>query len=154
MPNGELFRPSTTFGPIKDLDFFVSFSSAASMFGNAGQSNYAAANSVVDGFLRGQPNAFSVVLPGISDLGCFARIRENSPVHATFLSWSMTSHRKHPFVPQVPFTAYGMDSLCKHELTRRRVSQRQLLHCHGMFRLEILTFYTFLTTYALPCFPI
>jgi len=86
--------------PIKDLDFFVSFSSAASMLGNPGQSNYAAANSVVDGFLRGQPNAFSIVLPGISDLGYFARIRENSPAHTTFLSWSMTSHRTHPLVPQ------------------------------------------------------
>ena len=88
--------------PIKDLDFFISFSSAASMLGNAGQSNYAAANSVVDGFLRKHSNAFSVVLPGISDLGYFARIRESSMAHTVLLSWSMTSSGKHPSVSQSP----------------------------------------------------
>jgi len=90
--------------PIKDLDFFIiSFSSAASMLGNAGQSNYAAANSVVDGFLRKFSNAFSVVLPGISDLGYFAKIRESSTAHTILLSWSMTSGGTHPFASQNPF---------------------------------------------------
>ncbi|MEW6365365.1 MAG: type I polyketide synthase [Acidobacteriota bacterium] len=35
-----------------DLDFFVCFSSIASLLGNAGQSNYASANSFMDGFAR------------------------------------------------------------------------------------------------------
>ena len=90
--------------PIKDLDFFISFSSAASMLGNAGQSNYAAANSVVDGFLREHSNAFSIVLPGISDLGYFARIRGSSTAHTILLSWSMTSSRTHLFISQSPLS--------------------------------------------------
>lgn len=84
--------------PIKDLDFFVSFSSVASVFGNPGQSNYAAANSIIDGFLRKHSNAFSVVLPGISDLGYASRILESDPAHTTFFSWSMTSRRTYSFI--------------------------------------------------------
>ena len=84
--------------PIKDLDFFVSFSSVTSVFGNAGQSNYAAATSIVDGFLYKHPNAFSIVLPAISDLGYFARMNRDSPAFATFLSWSVTPRRAYLFV--------------------------------------------------------
>ena len=85
--------------PIKDLDFFASFSSVTSVFGNAGQSNYAAATSIVDGFLHKHSNAFSVALPAISDLGYFSRMSKNSPALATFLSWSVTPHRTYQFVP-------------------------------------------------------
>ena len=86
--------------PIKDLDFFVSFSSVASVSGNAGQTNYSAAYSVVDGFLDKLPNSSSIVIPAVSDLGYFARMSESSPALANFLSWSITSQRKHLSVSQ------------------------------------------------------
>ena len=88
--------------PIKNLDFFISFSSMAAVVGIAGQTNYTAANSVVDGFLREHPNAFSVVLPAISDLGYFARIREHSIAGTNLSSWSMASNRTHTFVFRSP----------------------------------------------------
>ena len=88
--------------PIKDLDFFVSFSSVTSVFGNAGQSNYAAATSIVDGFLHKHSNALSIALPAISDLGYFSRMSRGSPALATFLSWSVTPHRTYPSIPQYP----------------------------------------------------
>ena len=88
--------------PIKNLDFFASFSSAASVLGNAGQSSYAAANSIVDGFLNKHPNAFSIALPAISGLGYFARMSKGSPALATFLSWSVTPHRTYHLSHNAP----------------------------------------------------
>jgi myxalamid-type polyketide synthase MxaB len=46
-----------------DLDFFVAFSSAASLVGNPGQSNYAAANGFLDGLMQAR---CSQGLPGLS----------------------------------------------------------------------------------------
>jgi acyl carrier protein len=46
-----------------DLDFFVAFSSAASLVGNPGQSNYAAANGFLDGLMQAR---HSQGLPGLS----------------------------------------------------------------------------------------
>jgi hypothetical protein len=59
--------------PIHTLDFCVSFSSVCALFGNHGQSNYAMANTVVDGHLGRHKNAFSVSVPSISGLGYVAR---------------------------------------------------------------------------------
>jgi hypothetical protein len=62
-----------TIVPIQTLDFCVSFSSVSALIGNLGQSNYAMANTIVDGYLARHKNAFSVCVPSISDLGYFAR---------------------------------------------------------------------------------
>ena len=59
--------------PIQTLDFFVSFSSVNALMGRHGQSNYAMANTLVDGHLARHRNAFSVCVPFISDLGSFSR---------------------------------------------------------------------------------
>ena len=74
--------------PIQTLDFCVSFSSVSALLGIHGQSNYAMANTIVDGYLARHNNAFSVSVPSISDLGYFARYRRSheSVVEATALS--------------------------------------------------------------------
>jgi hypothetical protein len=61
--------------PIQTLDFCVSFSSVCALFGNHGQSNYAMANTIVDGHLARYKNAFSIAVPSISGLGYVARIK-------------------------------------------------------------------------------
>ena len=77
----ESLKTLDTIIPIHNLDFFVSFSSVNALVGNLGQSNYAMANTVVDGYLAHHQNAFSISVPSISDLGYFARyqgIRETT----------------------------------------------------------------------------
>ncbi|KAF9650882.1 hypothetical protein BDM02DRAFT_3185038 [Thelephora ganbajun] len=77
-----------TIVPIQTLDFCVSFSSVSALIGNLGQSNYAMANTIVDGYLARHKNAFSVSVPSISDLGYFARYQgaHESNVKSTMLS--------------------------------------------------------------------
>ena len=74
--------------PIKTLDFCISFSSVSALVGNLGQSNYAMANTIVDGYLARHQNAFSVSVPSISDLGYFARYQgaRESNIKSTMLS--------------------------------------------------------------------
>ena len=77
-----------TVAPIQTLDFCVSFSSVSVLLGNNGQSNYAMANTIVDGYLARHKNAFSVSVPSISDLGYFARYQgaRESTVKSTMVS--------------------------------------------------------------------
>ncbi|KAH7928982.1 ketoacyl-synt-domain-containing protein [Leucogyrophana mollusca] len=51
---------------IESLDFLITFSSIAT-FGNAGQTNYSSANTVIEGKTARYKNAFSIVAPAISD---------------------------------------------------------------------------------------
>ncbi|KAH7907339.1 putative polyketide synthase [Hygrophoropsis aurantiaca] len=51
---------------LNKMDFLISFSSIATV-GNAGQVNYASANTALDGAIRKYRNAFSLVAPAITD---------------------------------------------------------------------------------------
>ena len=75
------------------LDFFISFSSMMAVTGNIGQSNYATANTVLDGELHKYPNAFSIMIPGISNIGYLAR-SEGDTEHSRLDSWSITPESK------------------------------------------------------------
>lgn len=64
------------------LDFFILFSSVASLFGNQGQANHAAANAFLDAFVhfrqaRGLP-ALSINWGGWSEIGSAAKLIEQS----------------------------------------------------------------------------
>ena len=93
-----------TIAPIQTLDFCVSFSSVSALIGNLGQSNYAMANTIVDGYLARHKNAFSLSVPSVSHLGYFARYQgaHESNVKSTTLSpdgklslavWNLSSMR-------------------------------------------------------------
>ncbi|KAJ6460695.1 hypothetical protein C8R47DRAFT_993943, partial [Mycena vitilis] len=58
---------------IASLDFFIALSSISGLVGIAGQANYASACTTVDGILAGYKNAFSLITPGISDVGFLVR---------------------------------------------------------------------------------
>ncbi|KAJ7717066.1 hypothetical protein DFH07DRAFT_762136 [Mycena maculata] len=52
---------------IEALDFLITFGSVAGLFGNAGQTNYASANTLLEGLTSRYNNAFYVVVPALTD---------------------------------------------------------------------------------------
>ncbi|KAI0944350.1 Type I Iterative Polyketide synthase (PKS) [Taiwanofungus camphoratus] len=57
--------------PINSLDFLISFTSISGLLGNAGQTNYASANTALAGLLHKYKNAMALVTPGILDTSEF-----------------------------------------------------------------------------------
>ena len=84
------FKTFASVFDLRSLDFFLSFSSMMAVTGNIGQSNYATANAILDGELKKYSNAFSIMIPGISNLGYLAR-SEGDAEHSRLDSWSITS---------------------------------------------------------------
>ena len=87
------FRAFASAFDLASLDFFMSFSSMMAVTGNIGQSNYATANALLDGELYKYPNAFSLMIPGISGVGYLARSAGDTE-HSRLDSWSITPDSK------------------------------------------------------------
>lgn len=87
------FRAFAAAFDLASLDFFMSFSSMMAVTGNIGQSNYATANVLLDGELSKYPNAFSIMIPGISGVGYLARSAGDTE-HSRLDSWSITPDSK------------------------------------------------------------
>ncbi|KAH9933653.1 ketoacyl-synt-domain-containing protein [Epithele typhae] len=66
-PKIDAFKAMENAVDLNTLDFVVTFSSVSGMFGNPGQTSYAAANSALAGLTRKYTNAFSIVAPIIHD---------------------------------------------------------------------------------------
>ncbi|KAJ7673945.1 hypothetical protein DFH06DRAFT_751727 [Mycena polygramma] len=63
------FENFSTEVPVSALDFFVGISSVVGLFGLKGQSNYASACTALEGALAQHPNAFTLIVPEISENG-------------------------------------------------------------------------------------
>lgn len=74
------------------LDFFVSFSSVAALFGSPGQSNYASAQTLLEDLTSKYANAFSLVVPGVTDSGWLVRDQRRENARSShFLQWGMST---------------------------------------------------------------
>ncbi|KAJ7865588.1 hypothetical protein B0H14DRAFT_3133338 [Mycena olivaceomarginata] len=72
---------------VESLDFLVTFGSVAGLFGNAGQTNYASANTLLEGMTSRYRNAFHIIVPALTDtvMGNVANWRIKH-----YTSWGMT----------------------------------------------------------------
>ncbi|KAJ7780984.1 hypothetical protein B0H16DRAFT_1299265, partial [Mycena metata] len=127
---------------IASLDFFVALSSLSGLVGIAGQANYASACTTVDGILAGYKNAFSLITPGISDVGflvCRDRASSNHIARKdrfgsitaetlwTYLEDGLRKLDDAPFNQYIPDldwdsleTHLTLPGTCRHLLQRRR----------------------------------
>ena len=121
---------------VGSLDFFMSFSSMMAVTGNIGQSNYATANAILDGELRKYPNAFSLMIPGISNIGYLAR-SEGDAEHSRLDSWSITSDSKRTALIQraTPMTVFSAFFMYQGWPPTPRC-RNQVLDVHSVFIME------------------
>ncbi|KAF8161949.1 hypothetical protein K438DRAFT_2070439 [Mycena galopus ATCC 62051] len=94
-PKEGSFRALEQAVSIKTLDFVIALSSVTGLFGSAGQSNYSAANTALEGLLRPYPNAFSMVAPAI--LGSVHLTSQSNLSHntryKTWTAWGMPARQ-------------------------------------------------------------
>ncbi|GJJ15309.1 Type I Iterative PKS [Clathrus columnatus] len=84
----EAFRILERCIDISRLDFFVIFSSVAALFGHAGQSTYSTSLAATGHMISKYPNAFSLIVPGITDGGRLARDYRDG---GRLIDWGLTT---------------------------------------------------------------
>ncbi|KAI0917633.1 Type I Iterative Polyketide synthase (PKS) [Taiwanofungus camphoratus] len=67
VPKSHAFQVLEQVISIESLDFIIGFTSISGLLGNAGQTNYASANTALTGLLHKYKNAMALVTPGILD---------------------------------------------------------------------------------------
>ncbi|KAI0694299.1 ketoacyl-synt-domain-containing protein [Cerioporus squamosus] len=78
--------------PIDSLDFCVVFSSAAALVGNAGQTNYAAANNALAGYVRKYRRALAIVAPIVLDSSLLTASEDSYGSRVRHLiNWGLTA---------------------------------------------------------------
>ncbi|KAI8803284.1 polyketide synthase [Cladochytrium replicatum] len=70
----DAFRVIQSIVDLKQIEFFLLFSSSSVLFSNPGQANYSAAQSLFDRIAQDLPNTVSVAVPAITDIGVFAEL--------------------------------------------------------------------------------
>ncbi|KAH7906404.1 hypothetical protein BJ138DRAFT_1222020, partial [Hygrophoropsis aurantiaca] len=75
---------------IQKLDFLVGFSSITGLVGNVGQANYSSACTSMDGSLQRYPNAFSLIVPPISNAGLLAREEVDHTSREALRQWGIS----------------------------------------------------------------
>ncbi|OBZ73412.1 putative polyketide synthase 22 [Grifola frondosa] len=66
-PKVDAFKTFEKVVPVESLEFLMTFSSVSGMFGNAGQTNYAGANTALAGLTRKYRNAVCLIAPAVID---------------------------------------------------------------------------------------
>ncbi|KAK7452697.1 Mycolipanoate synthase [Stygiomarasmius scandens] len=81
---------------ITALDFVICFTSISGLFGSAGQTNYAAANTTLEVATRNYDNAFCFVAPAVLDTAIVFGDAKNKTTHNTkvrhITEWGMSTH--------------------------------------------------------------
>ncbi|KAI0060607.1 polyketide synthase [Artomyces pyxidatus] len=79
---------------IQSLDFMIAFSSVSGMFGNAGQTNYASANTALAELTRSYKNALTLVCPVILDVEQVLGVNVDTSTYTSrlkhFINWGFT----------------------------------------------------------------
>ncbi|KAG9309602.1 putative polyketide synthase [Chiua virens] len=94
VPKIHAFRALEQCLPLQELDFVIAFSSV-STFGNIGQTNYASANTALEGEMRKYANAFAIVAPAIIDTASITGKKLSSSRHVDhfkhLIPWAFTA---------------------------------------------------------------
>ncbi|EPQ58589.1 ketoacyl-synt-domain-containing protein [Gloeophyllum trabeum ATCC 11539] len=90
-PKISAFETISSLIDMSSLDFFLSFSSVAALFGSPGQTNYTCASTALEGMTYKYPNALSISVPGIRDAGWVVRNEAQGIKKSNhFLNWGIT----------------------------------------------------------------
>ncbi|KIK61181.1 hypothetical protein GYMLUDRAFT_225393 [Collybiopsis luxurians FD-317 M1] len=85
------FETLATAVDLDSVDFTVTLSSVAGLFGNIGQSNYSSACSAMNWAIRPIKNSFSLIVPGILDAGYLAQAFSDRVDGKELQEWSISA---------------------------------------------------------------